>query len=234
MDKNQFNSRWSQLHGGANITGATKGWLSISYPMAQFLSQLKITPNILTLSTIVLSLPILFDPKSSWFLLIAIIAFLSDGLDGSLAIFTQSESRWGAILDSWADRITEAFWMWALYLRFLPFFHSHATLLSLLSAVWLGSVIQEYMRARAQGLGVKEISIVTVMERPVRAIVTFIFIGALPPVFLHLVSGSSFHWFTHSGNFFLIFLMLMLSFQCAALFQLARKYYRQLSNPQSL
>jgi len=226
MKRSEFEVRWSELHGGAQIQGATKKWLSISFSIAKFLAQLKITPNALTILTVFLSLPIVLQPTRWWSLILAIIAFLSDGVDGSLAIITGSESRWGAMLDSFADRINEALWLAALYLRLQPFCKSHPVVIGVISSIWLVTTVQEYMRARAQGLGFTYITVVTVMERPVRAILTFIFIGALVPIYAHVVSHSSWQWATSSGNFFLIFLTIFLTLQVVSISQLTVKYYR--------
>jgi hypothetical protein len=39
---------------------------------------------------------------------------------------------------------------------------------------WLAAYSQEYMRARAGGLGVQEVGVVTIAERPIRASLVFI------------------------------------------------------------
>jgi hypothetical protein len=43
---------------------------------------------------------------------------------------------------------------------------------------WLAAYSQEYMRARAGGLGVQEVVVVTIAERPIRASVVFIVLVA--------------------------------------------------------
>ena len=225
MNRRDFEARWSELHGGASIHGATKKWLYISFTIAKLLSRIKLTPNALTILTIFLSIPIVLQPTRWWSLSLAILAFLSDGVDGSLAIITRSESRWGALLDSFADRINEGLWLAALYLRLQPFCNSHPIILGALSSIWLATTLQEYMRARAQGLGFTHITIVTVMERPVRAILTFIFIGGLVPLYVHFVTRSAWQWVTSGGDFFLIFLAIFLILQVVSIFQLTIKYY---------
>jgi phosphatidylglycerophosphate synthase len=82
-----------------------------------------------------------------------------------LAIFTSATTRWGAILDSIIDRITEFFWILAIY-------KIGADERLLLVVVVIAS-IQEYTRARAGGLGMQQVGVVTFAERPVRA--SFIF-----------------------------------------------------------
>jgi len=83
-----------------------------------------------------------------------------------LAILTKKSTKWGAILDSVVDRLTEIFWVLALY--------KIGADLKLLVLVLLTASLQEYVRARSAGLGVSEVGIVTFAERPVRA--SFVFI----------------------------------------------------------
>jgi phosphatidylglycerophosphate synthase len=84
-----------------------------------------------------------------------------------MAIITGKFSKWGAILDSVIDRLTEVFWVLALY--------SLGIDINLLLAVLVLSAIQEYLRARAGGVGVFEVGVVTYAERPVRA--SFVFVA---------------------------------------------------------
>ena len=67
------------------------------------------------------------------------------------------------------DRITEVFWVLALY--------KIGADLYLLIAVAVFALLQEYLRARAAGLGLAELGIVTFAERPVRA--SFIFVSLI-------------------------------------------------------
>jgi len=83
-----------------------------------------------------------------------------------LAMITNKSTKWGAILDSTIDRFTEIFWVLALY--------KIGADLKLLIIVLLAASLQEYIRARAAGLGVSEVGIITFAERPVRA--SFVFI----------------------------------------------------------
>ena len=96
-----------------------------------------------------------------------------DGIDGTLAILRGKVSRFGAVLDAVIDRAVESLWIYGLFLLGAPW--------QILTLIWLVSFIQEYMRARAGGLGESGIGIVTVSERPVRASIIFIAL-----VFYHL------------------------------------------------
>lgn len=104
--------------------------------------------------------------QSLWAIALIVISLFFDGIDGSVAIFQNRVSNWGALLDSVADRISEALWLYALYKIGVPAY--------LCIALWLVASVQEYMRARVSSLGVKDLGLVTITERPVRA--SFIFI----------------------------------------------------------
>jgi phosphatidylglycerophosphate synthase len=106
------------------------------------------------------------NANTSWASVLLVLSLICDGIDGSLAILTKKSTKWGAILDSVVDRLTEIFWVLALY--------KIGADLKLLVLVLLTASLQEYVRARSAGLGVSELGIVTFAERPVRA--SFVFI----------------------------------------------------------
>jgi CDP-diacylglycerol--glycerol-3-phosphate 3-phosphatidyltransferase len=166
MRRDEFFAQWSALHGGAKIEGIVKIWLGISFQSARALTKLRISPNALTLfgvlASISLYLLLLDNPGSYLFaLLLLAISLAADGIDGSLAVVSKKGSRAGANLDALADRVSESFWALALYLIGGDY--------RLVLAAWLLSSIQEYIRARSAGLGLRDIGIVTICERPVRA-----------------------------------------------------------------
>jgi len=99
---------------------------------------------------------------------IALLVFslIADGIDGSLAILTGKVSRWGALLDGFIDRIVEALWAYSLFLLGAPY--------QLVLIAWLAAFLQEYMRSRAASLGVTQLGVVTIGERPIRASILFI------------------------------------------------------------
>lgn len=170
MHKEEFFATWSSLHGGAKIEGIVKAWLQISYNSARFLAKLKVTPNILTFAGLFFAIA-LWQYANSWAAaLFLVLSLFFDGIDGSLAIFQKKTSKLGAFTDSFVDRISEVFWALALYKLGAP-----ATLIFI---ALLATYIQEYLRARAGGLGHFEVGIVTICERPVRASLIFISIIA--------------------------------------------------------
>ena len=185
MDKNEFFTTWSNLHGGAKIEGIVKTWLQISYASAKFLSKFRVTPNLLTFAGLFFAIA-LWQFANSWVAaLFLVFSLFFDGIDGSLAILQKKTSKFGAFTDSFVDRISEVFWALALYKLGAP--------ASLVFVALLATFIQEYLRARAGGLGHEEVGIVTICERPVRASLIFIAIVA-NLVGLDLVTAISIIW----------------------------------------
>jgi CDP-diacylglycerol--glycerol-3-phosphate 3-phosphatidyltransferase len=167
MKKEEFNSIWSTLHGGAEIKGIVKVWLAISFASAKALSKVRVSPNILTLLGIVFAVAMAVNPLSLWAIPLLVLSLYADGIDGSVAIFQKRQSSFGAILDATADRISEALWFYVAYRIGAPAW--------LVLATYVIASTQEYARARLGGLGVSDLGIVTPAERPVRA--SFIFIA---------------------------------------------------------
>jgi CDP-diacylglycerol--glycerol-3-phosphate 3-phosphatidyltransferase len=167
MKKSEFNSTWSALHGGAEIKGVVKTWLAISFSSAKFLSKLHITPNILTLLGVVFAIAMAVNPLSLWAIPLLVLSLYADGIDGSVAIYQKRQSSFGAILDSVADRISEALWFYVAYRIGTPAW--------LVLGTYVIASTQEYARARLGGLGISDVGVVTPAERPVRA--SFIFIA---------------------------------------------------------
>ena len=166
MSREEFFSTWSDLHGKAKISGIVKAWLSISYLIVKPISKVRITPNILTMFGLFFGVILFLNANTAWASVLLVLSLICDGIDGSLAILTKKPTKWGAILDSVVDRLTEIFWVLALY--------KIGADLKLLVLVLLTASLQEYVRARSAGLGVSEVGIVTFAERPVRA--SFVFI----------------------------------------------------------
>ena len=206
MDKKEFFTSWSDLHGGAKIEGVVKTWLHISYATAKFFAKLRVTPNLLTFAGLFFAIA-LWQFANSWpAALFLVLSLFFDGIDGSLAILQKKTSKFGAFTDSFVDRISEVFWALALYELGAP-----ATLVFI---ALLATYVQEYLRARAGGLGHEEVGIVTICERPVRASLIFIAIIA-NLVGLEITSAVAAIW---------------VAMQVIALSQLTRSLYKRLKN----
>ena len=185
MTKNEFYLAWSKLHGDAKIAGIVKGWLSISFPTSKALVRIRITPNALTILGLVFGVLLYMNANAIWAPLILVISLICDGVDGSLAIITGKSSKWGALLDSVVDRLTEVFWILALY--------SLGVDSKILIAVLILASAQEYLRARAGGVGLTQVGVVTVAERPVRASYVFIALVAFN-LNLEILNQITFVW----------------------------------------
>lgn len=165
MNQPEFFSQWSTLHGNAEIKGIVKAWLKISFVSAKFLSVLRLTPNLLTLLGIVFAAAMAINPLSLWAIPLLVLSLYADGIDGSVAIYQNRSSQFGAVLDSVADRISEALWFYVAYRIGAPAW--------LVLGTYVIASTQEYARARLSGLGASDVGVVTPAERPVRA--SFIF-----------------------------------------------------------
>ena len=185
MTKNEFFLAWSKLHGDAKVSGIVKGWLSISFTVSKALAKMRVTPNALTILGLVFGILLYMNSNAIWAPLILVISLICDGVDGSLAIITRQSSKWGALLDSVVDRLTEVFWVLALY--------SLGVDSKILITVLILASTQEYLRARAGGVGLKQVGVVTVAERPVRA--SFIFIALVAfNLNLEILNQITFVW----------------------------------------
>jgi phosphatidylglycerophosphate synthase len=185
MTKDEFFLAWSKLHGDAKVSGIVKGWLSISFTVSKALAKMRVTPNALTILGLVFGILLYMNSNAIWAPLILVISLICDGVDGSLAIITRQSSKWGALLDSVVDRLTEVFWVLALY--------SLGVDSKILITVLILASTQEYLRARAGGVGLKQVGVVTVAERPVRA--SFIFIALVAfNLNLEILNQITFVW----------------------------------------
>ena len=166
LTKEEFYARWSSLHSDAPVSGAVAWWLKISYRFGLIATLLRISPNVLTLLGLVSAGMVALTATSWWAVFFLVFSHFCDGIDGSVAIFQKRDSAWGATLDSVVDRISEAFWLYALYLIGVPAW--------LAISLWSIAAFQEYARAKLSSLDVTNIGVVTPTERPVRA--SFLFV----------------------------------------------------------
>jgi len=162
LSQKEFIDRWSELHGGADVEGVVGRWLRISYQSARVCTALRISPNLLTLLGLGTAIAMGLSTYAAIALLLLTTSLFFDGIDGSVAILQGRESRWGSVLDSLADRISEAFWLYMGWRLGIPAW--------VVITMWVIASTQEYARARLASLGHPEIGVVTPTERPVRAI----------------------------------------------------------------
>ena len=126
----------------------------ITDPIVGILSKSRITPNTLTFINLALNIAAAYVIAMGYLLLggvLVLVSGLFDLLDGALARFTKQTTKFGAILDSTVDRISEA----AILCGLLIWYISQGASLEivLIFAVLIGSFLVSYIRARAEGLG---------------------------------------------------------------------------------
>lgn len=137
-------------------------------PAARLLHSLKLTPNAVTIMGLALNGVSAYLAAQGAFLLAGLVYLLAsvlDMLDGALARLTSSSSRFGAALDSLADRLGEALLILGLLLYYLGKPHTSGVVLAFLTMV--ASYTVSYLRARGEGLGIamKETGLGTRTER---------------------------------------------------------------------
>lgn len=162
LTEQEFRERWSNLHGGADVAGVVAGWLSFSYQAARVCTALRITPNVLTALGLISAISMALSTYAAIALVLLATSLFFDGIDGSVAIVQGRDSKWGSLLDSLTDRISEAFWLYMGWRIGIPAW--------IVIAMWTIASIQEYARAKMASLGHHEVGVVTITERPVRAI----------------------------------------------------------------
>jgi CDP-diacylglycerol--glycerol-3-phosphate 3-phosphatidyltransferase len=127
----------------------------ITDPIVEILSRSGITPNALTFINLALNIVAAYVIATGHFIIggvLVLVAGLFDLLDGALARFTKQTTKFGAILDSVADRISEAAILCGLLIWYIP--QEGASLeIVLIFVVLVGSFLVSYIRARAEGLG---------------------------------------------------------------------------------
>ncbi|MGD0780881.1 MAG: CDP-alcohol phosphatidyltransferase family protein [Dehalococcoidales bacterium] len=128
----------------------------ITEPIVTLVAKTPLTPNIITLIGFIITIGAGALVVTEHFLaagIIVLVAGLFDMLDGALARMTNKTTRFGAILDSTLDRISEAILLISLLAVFA---RSGLATESILSGVALvGSLLVSYIRARMEGLGVE-------------------------------------------------------------------------------
>jgi CDP-diacylglycerol--glycerol-3-phosphate 3-phosphatidyltransferase len=138
-------------------------------PVIRLIAKTKLSPNALTIIGFLLSLVIAWVLGTGHLFLggfLVLFSGWSDLLDGALARATGRTTRFGALFDSVIDRLSEA----ALLSGLLWFYAAQGSFQEslLIFAVFVGSVMVSYVRARAEGLGLE--SQVGLFTRPERLI----------------------------------------------------------------
>ena len=170
-----------------------KGLDQAFMPLASLLLWCRITPNQVSLGGILLNLvsaALILDGQLILAGVVYLLAGSLDLLDGALARFAKQSSRFGAFLDSTADRISEGVVFAAIAYHFAR--HGLPVDAALTVLALLGSLLVSYTRARAEGLGLEcKVGIVTRAERVV-LIALGLLLGLLPAAIYLLVVLTGF------------------------------------------
>lgn len=162
----------------------------VESPVARFMERVGLTPNAVTL------IGLLIAVGGAWLIAVgqwhiggavALFGGVFDMFDGALARMTGRASKFGALLDSVVDRVSEAVTLFGILAFYLLSDNDIGA--ALVYAAIIGSIMVSYMRARSEGLGID--CKVGVMTRPER--VAAIGIGLIAahwlPVVMPIVLG---------------------------------------------
>ena len=149
----------------------------ITEPVVRFLATTPISPNTLTWFGFLLAVGAAALIATGHLLaagLVVLFAGLFDILDGALARWTNRTTRFGGILDSTLDRLSEAALLLGILVLFL-LVEEQSALFTLIVKEWsillvglalISSVLVSYIRARAEALGLEcQVGLFTRAER---------------------------------------------------------------------
>ena len=139
----------------------------VETPVTGLLARLGVPPNAITLAGLPAAgaAAYLVSTSQLWPAGVVVLAAgLLDLMDGALARATRKVTRFGGLLDSVTDRITESIVLLGLLVMFVHEASMEGAVLAFVSVV--SSVMVSYVRARAEGLGVEcEVGVMTRPER---------------------------------------------------------------------
>ncbi len=127
----------------------------ITEPLKTVLIKSRLKPNTLTWLALAISIIAAGTIATNHLLIGGFLVLLSglfDILDGALARLTNQATRFGALLDSTFDRISDAVLLLGLLVLYLIGRDNIGIVLVFLALV--GSFLTSYVRARAEGLGI--------------------------------------------------------------------------------
>jgi len=183
---------WAQLHGTQSPKGLVRVWLRIAFFLSTPLT--KFNPNLITaFGPVLMGAAIYFasSPNRNYFLasITVLVVGLVDSFDGMVAVRTSKTSSWGAFLDGIVDRLIDVGIGILLIVLGAP-----VDLAVLAMSI---ALIHEYMRAKASGIGYREVGIITPAEKPTRIALGVMFLlaaGLLPERVTQLANIATLVW----------------------------------------
>ena len=183
---------WAQLHGTQSPKGLVRVWLRIAFFLSTPLT--KFNPNLITaFGPVLMGAAIYFasSPNRNYFLasITVLVVGLVDSFDGMVAVRTSKTSSWGAFLDGIVDRLIDVGIGILLIVLGAP-----VELAVLAMSI---ALIHEYMRAKASGIGYREVGVITPAEKPTRIALGVMFLlaaGLLPEKVIQLANIATLVW----------------------------------------
>ncbi|MFH1486000.1 MAG: CDP-alcohol phosphatidyltransferase family protein [Chloroflexota bacterium] len=126
----------------------------LTTPLARGIARTGLPPNALTIGGLLLNVAVAYVIASGNLLLGGFLVLFSsafDMLDGALARATGRVTRFGALLDSSLDRLSEAVLLFGLLVLYMGQTQESV----LIYATLVGSFMVSYVRARSEGLNIQ-------------------------------------------------------------------------------
>jgi len=185
---------WAQLHGTQSPKGLVRVWLRIAFFLSTPLT--KFNPNLITaFGPVLMGAAICFasSPNRNYFLasITVLVVGLVDSFDGMVAVRTSKTSSWGAFLDGIVDRFIDVGIGILLIVLGAP--------IELVMLAISIAMVHEYMRAKASGIGFREVGVITPAEKPTRIALGVMFLfacGLLPENATQLATVAGAVWIT--------------------------------------
>jgi phosphatidylglycerophosphate synthase len=122
---------------------------------------------------------------------LVLVVGLVDSFDGMVAVRTGRTSSWGAFLDGVVDRFIDVGIGVLLIVLGAP--------IELVVLAISIAIVHEYMRAKASGIGYRDVGVITPAEKPTRIALGVMFLfasGLLPENAAQLATVASLAWLT--------------------------------------
>ncbi len=166
-------------------------------PLVALLARLHISPNVVSVVGFAITALAAWPLATGHFVIGGLVLLggsATDMIDGALARATGSSSKRGGFLDSNLDRVAEAGVLFGLLYYFAD--RGETVVVLLVFAVLVASVLVSFVKARAEGLGLRcDVGVVT---RPERVLLLGAgLISGQIAVFLYIVAAASLLTFVH-------------------------------------
>ncbi len=194
MSFEEYLGHWARLHGTPLPQGLVRVWLRIAFVVSTPFTRLN--PNAITGFGLLLMLAAIYFAGSvngNYFVASGLVLSVGivDSLDGIVAVRTSKISSWGAFLDSVVDRFIDV----GVGILLIALGAS----IELAVIAFAIAFVHEYMRAKASGIGLREVGVITPAEKPTRIAIGVMFLvacGVFPEKAAQLANIAVLVWVT--------------------------------------